>query len=174
MNDIESSMDKISDNALFKKKEQKRAELNQEKENLEYELQDSKFSESEFEKVYSQAKMVIINPVFLWELEDIEIKQLLIRVCFNNKIYYTKKQGLHTPEISLIYSVFSKLSNNNNPNLDQIVFLLNQNNYNIESFKADVEKVCIFWISLLKQWNLDKYSNYDYLLSEYGVWTINK
>jgi hypothetical protein len=24
-------------------------------------------------------------------------------MCFNNKIYYTKKQGLHTPEISVIY-----------------------------------------------------------------------
>ncbi len=53
--------------------------------------------------------------------------------------------------------------------MDQIVFLLNQNNYNIESFKADVEKICIFWLRLLKQWNLDKYSKYNYLLSEYEL-----
>jgi len=70
------------------------------------------------EKVYNDAKTIIANPLAIRDLEDVEIKQLLIRVCFNNKIYYTKNQGLHTPEISLIYSHFAQVSDSNSPNLE--------------------------------------------------------
>jgi len=89
---IEKTLDNITDMSLFSKKQQRRAELNQEKENIKYEIDDVRFTKDEFEKTYSQAKLVITNPLALWDLDDIEIKQLLIRVCFDDKIYYTKKE----------------------------------------------------------------------------------
>jgi len=92
MNRIEGAIDNISDQALFKKKQQRRADLNEEKANLELEISDARFSQYEFEKVYNDAKTVISNPLAIRDLQDVEIKQLLIRVCFNNKIYYTKKE----------------------------------------------------------------------------------
>ena len=92
MNRIESMLDKITIPALHTKKQQRWAELNQEKENLEYEIEDIRFTQDEFQKTYTEAKLAITNPLALWDLEDIEIKQLLLRVCFNNQIYYSKKE----------------------------------------------------------------------------------
>ena len=119
---IEKTLDNITDNALFKKKQERRAELNQEKENLEYDMEDVRFTQNEFEKTYNQAKLVITKPLALWNLEDIEIKQLLIRVCFNNQISYSKKNWLHTPQISVLYTIFNKLWNDETLNLEMMGF----------------------------------------------------
>ena len=92
MKRIDKTIDYIVIPALHTKKQQERADFNQEKEDLEYEIDHIRFTQSEFEKTYNEAKLVITNPLALWDLEDIEIKQLLLRVCFNNQIYYSKKE----------------------------------------------------------------------------------
>ncbi len=125
MERIENAIDNITDTALFQKKQQRRSELNEEKTILQNEIEDVRFSEDDFEKVYNEAKVIISNPLAIRDLEDVEIKQLLIRVCFNNKIYYTKNQELHTPEISLIYSYFAQVSDSNSPNLETTDTILN-------------------------------------------------
>jgi hypothetical protein len=43
---------------------------------------------------------------------------MLIQVCFNGKIYYKKKEWLHTPELSVIYTVFNAIWNLNSRNLE--------------------------------------------------------
>jgi hypothetical protein len=83
------------------------------------------FIKSEFEKTYNEAKTVIKNPLASRDLEDIEIKRLLIRVCFNNKIYYKKNQGLHTPEISVLYTSFGLFEPSKTLNLDTLTYVLN-------------------------------------------------
>ncbi len=92
MERVEQAIDNITDQALFKKKQQRRADLNEEKQLLEIEIAHVHFSQDEFDKVYNDAKTIIANPIAIWDLDDVEIKQLLIGVCFNNKIYYTKKE----------------------------------------------------------------------------------
>lgn len=118
MERIENTIDNITDPALFQKKQKKWSELNEERSMLQNEINDVRFSEDDFQKIYNEAKTVISNPLAIRDLEDVEIKQLLIRVCFNNKIYYTKNQGLHTPEISLIYSYLAQVSDWKSPNLE--------------------------------------------------------
>jgi len=60
-------------------------------------------------KAYNDAKVALFNPGLLWEIWDAEMKQLLIRVCFWGKIYYSKKQGCQTPNFSSIYLYFKGL-----------------------------------------------------------------
>lgn len=117
---IERMLDRITNNVLFEKKQQRRADLSQQKEDLEYEINNENFIKSEFEKTYNEAKIIIKNPLALRDLEDVEIKQLLIRVCFGGKIYYKKNQGLHTPEISVLYTSFGSFEPSKTPNLEMI------------------------------------------------------
>ena len=97
---------KSSELSNEEKKQEKRARLQTEKEELERQIENITYNQDEMKKVFDQAKVVVTNPVAIWDLEDIEIKQLLIRVCFNNKIYYTKDEGVHTPEISILFKAF--------------------------------------------------------------------
>lgn len=114
---VEEMLEYIMDEpALFKKKQQKWAELNQKIEDIEYSIADMNFEKSEFQKILNEAKTILFNPLAVWDYWDAELKQLLIGVCFNNKIYYSKNQGLHTPEISPIYWYLASLWDIKNPN----------------------------------------------------------
>ena len=115
-NRIESILDNITDPNLFKKKEEQRTELNQRIEDLEYSMKDITFEKSEFQRNLNDAKTILFNPVAMWKYWDAEIKQLLIGVCFNNKIYYKKNQGCRTPEISPIYWYLASLWDKKTPN----------------------------------------------------------
>jgi len=118
MGNIEKVLDNITDPALFKKKQEQWSTLNQQLEDLQFQILDQQTTADEYEKILNEAKYIISNPVSIREIEDVETKQLLIRVCFNNKIYYDKKEWLHTPEISVIYSLIQGLSDNKTLNLE--------------------------------------------------------
>lgn len=125
MERIEKSIDRISETEnpnpkLLEKKQEQWSELQTEKEELEHQMENISYNQDEMKKAFDEAKTVIENPIALWDLNDVEIKQLLIRVCFNNKIYYTKNQGLHTPEISLLYSTLGVFSNSDYWNVEMI------------------------------------------------------
>ena len=109
MDKIEKSIDNLSNEALIEKKQEQWAELNEKKEELELSLEDITFDKSEFEKVYNDTKVVLFNPVLFRDLWDAEMKQLLIRVLFSWKIYYTKNQECNTPEVSSLYLYFNGL-----------------------------------------------------------------
>ena len=109
MRKIEKLLDKVTNEELFEKKQNQWAELNEKRIQLEYSMEDTNFDNSELMKAYNDAKVALFNPGLLWEIWDAEMKQLLIRVCFWGKIYYSKKQGCQTPEISSIYLYFKGL-----------------------------------------------------------------
>jgi hypothetical protein len=52
---------------------------------------------------------MLFSPVTLWDEWTPEIKQLVIKVWFNNCIYYSKTQGCRTDEISALYLTFKNL-----------------------------------------------------------------
>ena len=123
MERMERSIDRLSETEnpnikLLEKKQEKRAKLQTEKEELELQMENVSYNQDEMKKVYDEAKAVIASPVALRDFDDVEIKQLLIRVCFNNKIYYKKNQGLHTPDISLIYLTLSEFDITDNCNVE--------------------------------------------------------
>jgi len=123
MERIEKSIDRLSETEnpnpkLLEKKQEQWSELQIEKEELGRQMENITYNQDEMKKVFDEAKTVIANPSALWNLNDVEIKQLLIRVCFNSKIYYTKNQGLHTPEISLLYLTLGELSNKDYSNVE--------------------------------------------------------
>lgn len=72
----------ITNTVLFEKKQQRRAELNQKKENLEYEINNVNFNNNEFQQTYNEVKSILKDPLSVWDLADAEIRQVLIRVCF--------------------------------------------------------------------------------------------
>lgn len=71
---IESKLDMITNSVLFEKKQQRRAELSQKKDNLEYEINNVNFDNNEFQQTYNEVKSVIKNPLAVWDLADAEIK----------------------------------------------------------------------------------------------------
>ena len=110
MKALENIMEKITNDQLFQKKQEEWAKLNQEVENIHKEIDDQDFQKDEQDKVFNEAKTILCNPAAIRDFGDAELKQLVIRVCFNNKIMYKKNQGLHTPEISGIYLAKERLS----------------------------------------------------------------
>ena len=91
-----------------------RAELNQRKEDLEYEISDTNFGATQFQNAYNDAKITLFAPAYVREYWDVEMKQLIIRVCFNWVIYYSKNEGCWTPQISNLYLAFKNISDSKN------------------------------------------------------------
>jgi len=79
--------------------------LTEEKENLKLKMKEVSFSEDiDIQQLISNTKVILTNPKFIWDLENLELQRMLIGVLFNNKVYYNKKTGFQTPEIPLIYT----------------------------------------------------------------------
>jgi len=114
LNAIDNILTKTENEAYFHKKELERAELNQRKEDLEYEIADTNFNETQFQRAYNDAKTTLFAPAYVREYWDVEMKQLIIRVCFNGVIYYSKKEGCQTPQISNLYLAFKNISDKKN------------------------------------------------------------
>ena len=120
MKKIEDSLDNITNPELIKKREENRALLSEEKKCIEEELTDPALADIQYKKLLDKALTVITNPIAIWNLNKPLLVQLLIQVCFNGKIYYKKKEWLHTPEISVIYTTFNAIWNVNSPNLEMM------------------------------------------------------
>ena len=59
------------------------------------------------------AKVILSNPLFVRQLDSLELKRLMLNVIFNGNITYTEKGGLQTPQIPLVYSSLSIFDGNN-------------------------------------------------------------
>jgi hypothetical protein len=67
---------------LIQNVEEKRADLEQEKETIQNELQDKALNEREFVVLYERIKNIIEDPLSIWELGSVELKMLLVGVLF--------------------------------------------------------------------------------------------
>ena len=84
--------------------------LTEERKGLEWELlEDSKFNDENLTRLLDETKTVLANPKFIWEIWNIELKHLLIGVCFWWKLVYSKDSKLQTPEIPFIYKLSEEL-----------------------------------------------------------------
>lgn len=92
---------------------------------IQEELNDPALADIQYQKLLDKALTVITNPIAIWDLNRPELVQLLIQVCFNGKIYYKKKEWLHTPDLSVIYTTFEQLNALKTPNLEIIKNNLN-------------------------------------------------
>ena len=97
----------LTNQTLIKKMEQERWELEQEKDLLIEDIAKEHLTQNEFDSVYNDFIDIIENPLAVWDLQDVDTKQLLIGVLFGGKIYYSKKGSFQTPQKSL--------SGDNNP-----------------------------------------------------------
>jgi len=129
INDIEDSMKKIEDSLdnitnieLVKTREEKWALLDAEKKCIQEELDNPSLADIQYQKLLDKALTVITNPIAIWNLNKPDLVQMLIQVCFNGKIYYKKKEWLHTPELSVIYTTFNAIWNVNSRNLEMMGF----------------------------------------------------
>lgn len=84
---------KITIPSLFQSTQEKRAELEQEKEILQNKLQAKALNEREFIVLYERIKNIIEDPLSIWELWSVELKMLLVGVLFWWKLYYKKNEG---------------------------------------------------------------------------------
>jgi hypothetical protein len=67
LNAIDNILTKTENEAYFHKKELERAELNQRKEDLEYEIADTNFNETQFQRAYNDAKTTLFAPAYVRE-----------------------------------------------------------------------------------------------------------
>lgn len=79
-------------------------------------------SDTDYKKLLEETKAILVNPKFIWEIWGIELKHLLLGVCYGGKILYTKNQGLQTPEIPLIYMLKEQLSWDKKQDLEMVGF----------------------------------------------------
>ncbi len=105
-----STISKLSKPDMIQKLEEKRSDLESEKEILEKEINDKKLSEKEFEKLYIRIKDIVENPSSVWEMWTLWMKIWLVKVLFGEKIYYTKKEKYQTPHLSALYSILDHLN----------------------------------------------------------------
>ena len=52
---------------------------------------------------------MVEDPLSLWKIWILEMKIDLLKVCFGEKIYYTKKEKYQTPQISHLYTMLGSL-----------------------------------------------------------------
>jgi predicted nucleic acid-binding Zn-ribbon protein len=64
---IEIILNNITDPKLCKKKEEHRAEINQNIEDVEYSMRDITFEKSEFQRYLNDAKTILFNPTAMWK-----------------------------------------------------------------------------------------------------------
>ena len=112
---LRNTLWKLSRIELIQNVEEKRAELEQEKEILENELQDKALNEREFIVLYERIKNIIEDPLSIWELWSVELKMLLVGVLFWWKLYYKKNEGYQTPQISALFGILDHLNDGNIP-----------------------------------------------------------
>ena len=118
MEKISKSLDEIFIPELSKERQERWALLRQEKSDIEEDLESPSLADIQYQKLLDMALTVIINPMAIRNLNKPHLIQLLIQVCFNGKIYYKKREWLHTPELSVIYTTFEQLNALKTPNLE--------------------------------------------------------
>lgn len=102
---VEESLLKVSTPGLITKYEADRALLNQEKEELNAQLDDNLLLENDLLEIIKKTKDIFRSPLAFWELWDLETRQLLVRVWFGNELTYTEQDWYHTSQKSVVYSV---------------------------------------------------------------------
>gem|GEM_PF-6715690 len=118
MEAIVDKIEKLNTDALIQKFEERYAVLSTQKDDIEFSIANLNYEQNEFENVLRNARTILKDPLAIREMNNVEIKQLLLRVCFKNKIYYKKNQGLHTPDISLLYAPFEDFQSSNSRMVD--------------------------------------------------------
>ena len=119
--EIDKSVNKLQDRILeassgkvMELYEKKIDSLMLEKEALENEMH---ISDSIDKQVVLQtrqdAKAILENPAFVWELDHLELKRLMLNVLFDSELYYSTEGGLQTPSMSLIYCGLDEFTSSN-------------------------------------------------------------
>lgn len=79
--------------------------LTEEQESLRFRIKEVSLGQDiDIQQLISNTKAILINPKFIWDLNNLELQRMLINILFSGKIYYNKKTGFQTPEIPLIYT----------------------------------------------------------------------
>lgn len=96
LKDIQEAMLKTTNTDLRNKFEQDWGDVNDQKNLIEIDLKDTFFAEDEFLALSKKSKLLLENPLVLWEFNDPKIRQLLIDVRYWGDLFFTKKSGYRT------------------------------------------------------------------------------
>ena len=104
-------MTSTENDLVYKRFEERITELEQEKEELQSELLSFESSSlKDYMEEYDSLKAIIQCPLSIWTQADTELKRLLISTIFDKTLTYSKKIGIQTKEIPLIYGEKLNLS----------------------------------------------------------------
>lgn len=109
IDEIIYKVSKLSNELILNRLEERLTILQKQKQEIEYTLNHKEQNELNYDDLFKQATIIFKNPLAIWELWDLEIKQMLIMVLYNNEIYYKKNEGLRTPHISVLFKSLSGL-----------------------------------------------------------------
>lgn len=109
IDEIIDKVSKLSNELILNRLEEKLTILQQQKQEIQHTLDHKEQNELNYDDLFKQATIIFKNPLAIWELWDLEIKQMLIAVLYNNEIYYKKNEGLRTPHISVFLQYFKHI-----------------------------------------------------------------
>ncbi len=101
-------LEKLNNVNVLQKMEEEIWKLMQEKCDLEDRLNDKFADEQDKSMLYNKFKWIIENPVWVWELWNKDLRSMLLKVLFDGKLYYNKKDGYKTIQNEHIYAGLNK------------------------------------------------------------------
>ena len=91
----------VSTASLIQSLETKRWELDTQAQNITYEIKDLKKDDNTLGDNFELTLNIFQNPHRIWDLDNKEMRYLLIQLLFNWSLEYKKNQGLWTPDSPL-------------------------------------------------------------------------
>ena len=58
-----------------------------------------------FEEMFEHSMNFLANPYKIWSSGKLELKKLVLKLCFSERLVYDKETGLRTPEIAFPFKV---------------------------------------------------------------------
>lgn len=62
-----------------------------------------------FEEMFELSMRFLANPCYLWESTDLSHKKMALKLTFEDKLVYCRKEGLRTPKTTYIFKVLGRI-----------------------------------------------------------------
>ena len=117
-NDFKNLVDKITktkSDVLSKALESKLEDLDKEKVLLESNIEAQTLTTQDFQTALDKVLNFVRNPLYYWRNGNLDTKKSVLRLCFQDYLFYSEKDGFQTPDLTLPFKLFRRLSNGYSP-----------------------------------------------------------
>lgn len=106
---------KEDDHKRLFKEEIRRKSLEKEKTVLVQNLDSKKMTPFDFQTALENILNFVKNPSYYWKNGNADTKKIVLKLCFQDYLYYSEKFGFQTPNYSVPFKLFRSLSDTELP-----------------------------------------------------------